>query len=76
MKTNKPAQDNSKFVQQRDKVNISLKIKERNDLTDRQKDILNVATSKESKCIFIDGLYGSGKTYLAVLASLRLLNES
>lgn len=75
MKTNKPAQDNSKFVQQRDKVNISLKIKERNDLTDRQKDILNVATSKESKCIFIDGLYGSGKTYLAVLASLRLLND-
>lgn len=67
--------DTSLHVEQKTKLSYELKIRERNDLTDKQKEILQVAGDKNTKCILIDGLYGTSKTYLAVLASLRLLNQ-
>jgi phosphate starvation-inducible PhoH-like protein len=36
--------------------------------------ILDAALDKHTRGVFIDGFWGTSKTYLAVLASLRLLN--
>jgi phosphate starvation-inducible PhoH-like protein len=66
--------DCSLHVTQRPKISFSLNIKERADLTDKQKNIFEIAANKNTKCIFIDGLYGSSKSYLAVMSSLKLLN--
>ena len=66
--------DLSLHVTQRPKINFTLGIKERTDFTEKQKIISEIAAAKNTKCIFIDGLYGSSKSYLAVLSSLKLLN--
>ena len=69
------AQDTSPRIHQRDKIKWHLTIRERDDLTERQKTILEVATHKDTRGILIDGYWGTSKSYLAVLASLRLLNQ-
>jgi len=66
--------DCSIHVSQRPKISFNLNIKERTDLTEKQKEILNIAANKNTKCVFIDGLYGTSKSYLAVMSSLKLLN--
>ena len=66
--------DKSSHVSQRPKINFSLNIKERKDLTEKQKLLMETALNKNTKCVFIDGLYGTSKSYLAVMASLKLLN--
>jgi phosphate starvation-inducible PhoH-like protein len=68
-------QDKSMHVTQRPKISFSLNIKGRNDLTDKQKEIVEIATKRGTKCIFIDGLYGTSKSYLSVYSSLKLLND-
>ena len=72
--TPKPAQDPSPYVHQRDKLDWDLNIRERNDYTERQKVILEAALDSHARCIFIDGVWGSGKTHLSVLAALKMLN--
>ena len=67
--------DKSLFVTQRPKISFSLAIKSREDFTEKQKTIIETALDKHTKCVFVDGLYGTSKSYMAVLASLRLLNE-
>jgi phosphate starvation-inducible PhoH-like protein len=67
-------QDHSVHIHQRQKIDFKLSIRERNDLTERQKAVLEAMLEKHTRCVFVDGVYGSGKTYLAVLAALRLLN--
>lgn len=74
-KKQKNCKDSSPNVPQKTKIDFELRIKERSDFTEKQKNILSIATSKNTKCIFIDGLYGTSKSYLAVLSSLKLLNE-
>jgi predicted ribonuclease YlaK len=74
-KKTKKTTDFSPNVPQRTKIDFELKIKERTDFTEKQKNILNIALEKNTKCIFIDGLYGTSKSYLSVLSSLKLLNE-
>ena len=66
--------DTSMHVTQRPKISFSLNIRERSDLTEKQKSLLETALDKNTKCVFIDGLYGTSKSYLAVLSSLKLLN--
>ena len=68
-------QDRSMHITQRPKISFSLNIKGRDDLTDKQKEIVEVATKRGTKCIFIDGLYGTSKSYLSVYSSLKLLND-
>jgi len=68
------APDRSTHVHQRPKLDWALTIRERNDLTERQKAILEAALHRDTRCIFIDGIWGSSKTWLSVLASLKLLN--
>jgi predicted ribonuclease YlaK len=67
--------DNSPYVMQNKKLAFTMRIREREDLTEKQKAILEVAAHKNTKCIFIDGYYGTAKSYGAVLASLKLLND-
>ena len=68
-------EDKSAKVSQKPKLDFELRIRERTDLTDKQKEILKVALDKNTKVVWIDGAYGSSKTFLAVLASLKLMNE-
>jgi phosphate starvation-inducible PhoH-like protein len=67
--------DKSPKVFQREKISYELNIRERDDLTEKQIEILKTAINKDTKAIWIDGIYGSGKTFLAVLASLKLLSQ-
>lgn len=67
--------DKSPKVFQREKLSQELHIRERNDLTEKQINILKAAMDKDTRCVIVDGLYGSSKTYTAVLASLKLLNQ-
>lgn len=67
--------DKSKFVPQREKIQSELHIREKFELTAKQRAILEVALHKDTRCVFIDGIYGSGKSWLSVLAALKLLNQ-
>jgi len=67
--------DKSPFVFQDKKIRFNFDIHQRYDLTERQNVILETMLDKETNCVFMDALFGTGKTYLAVLASLKLLND-
>jgi len=67
--------DQSVHIEQRDKIKDQFRIKEKFVLTEKQKAILQTGLSKETKCVLIDGIYGSSKTYLAVLMALKLVKD-
>lgn len=69
-----PTTDRSPFVSQRSKIDWGLTIRERPDLTDKQKTILDTALHRDTRCVFIDGIWGSAKSYTCILAALKLLN--
>ena len=66
--------DSTVHVPQREKIAFQLSIRERQDLTERQKVILEAALDKDTRCIMIDGIWGTAKSYTATLAALRLLH--
>jgi phosphate starvation-inducible PhoH-like protein len=66
--------DKSPFVAQRGKIDNPLSILHR-ELTEKQKQFIELATDKKVKMLLISGPAGTTKTYLAVLASLMLMNE-
>lgn len=70
-----PKADKSPKVFQKEKIAYELHIRERDDLTEKQIDILKTALAKDTRCVFIDGVFGSGKTWLCVLAALKLLQQ-
>jgi phosphate starvation-inducible protein PhoH len=72
---NKNKEDKSVIIPQRTKINYDLDIYQRSDLTEKQKTIYNTCTNKQTKCVMIDGLWGTGKSYLFTLAAIKLLNE-
>lgn len=67
--------DTSVRVHQREKIAFPLTIRERDDLTEKQKVILEAALHKDTRCIMIDGIWGTGKSMLATLAALKLLDS-
>lgn len=67
--------DRSQKVPQRDKIKTSLSIYHRNDLTEKQKGILELILDKKTNIVFISGCAGTSKTYLAVYAGLMALNN-
>jgi phosphate starvation-inducible PhoH-like protein len=71
---NSKAPDTSLKVSQRPKIPYTLSLKQRDDLTEKQKNIFEIAENKNTKCVFIDGLYGTSKSYIAVMSALKLLN--
>ena len=67
--------DRSVHVHQRDKLNHQLAIRQRTDLTDRQKQLIERILDKQTRLLFIDGPAGTSKTFLAVMCGLMLLNR-
>jgi phosphate starvation-inducible PhoH-like protein len=67
------SKDQSQWVSQRKKIEFDLRIVQKHKLTDKQKKIIETCEDKTTKAIMIDGLYGTGKSCIAVLASLKLL---
>ena len=67
--------DTSPIIPQRSKIKNNLRIFERPDLTDKQKAFLKMAFDKEVKMIFVSGPAGTTKSFLAVYAALKLLND-
>lgn len=68
-------QDKSPRIIQRDKISYQLNIKERNDLKEKQLAFLELVERKDTKLIFIDGVAGTSKSFLSILAGLRELNK-
>lgn len=67
--------DTSVMIPQRNKIKEHLQIKERSDLTDNQKRIIDLVLHKDTKIVFLQGPAGTSKTFLAVYCALKLLNE-
>ncbi len=68
------AKDNSPKINQKNKIKFELDIRQRDDLTERQKEFIELVMDKSVKIIFCDGPAGSSKTFLSVLCGLKLLN--
>lgn len=68
-------EDTSPIIPQRNKIRNSLSIYKRNNLTEKQKQFLEVAMNKDTKIIFVTGPAGTSKTYMSIFAALQLLNE-
>lgn len=66
--------DRSPFIPQRAKLKNPLKINERQ-LTPKQQEFIDLARNKSTKLMLVSGPAGTTKTYLAVLASLLLMND-
>src|SRR5574343_1308571 len=67
--------DNSPNIHQRKKFESDIKIRERSDLTQKQIDLLNLIQNKNTKVVFVKGPAGVSKTFIAILAGLKLLQN-
>lgn len=67
-------QDKSPYIHQRNRIDHHLNILQRQ-LTDKQKNFIELALDKKAKLILVSGPAGTTKTYLSVLAALMLMNE-
>lgn len=74
MSQNKNRQDRSPKIMQREKLAGEIKIREI-DWTSKQQEIIRASLDNKNSLIFVDGLWGTGKTLCAVYAALKLLNE-
>jgi phosphate starvation-inducible PhoH-like protein len=66
--------DNTPYIYQKDKINISLNIREL-PWTTRQKEIISLFLDKNTKMLLLKGPAGTSKTMLAMYCGLQLLNE-
>lgn len=66
--------DKSPIIPQNSKLKNELKLHER-DLNEKQKKFLEIALDKNTKIMFVSGPAGTSKTFMSVLASLKLLNQ-
>jgi len=71
---NENAKDKSPIVHQAEKLERPVQIRQRPDLTNKQKDFLKLALDNNTKVIFLSGPSGSSKSFLATLAVLELMN--
>lgn len=67
--------DVSIHVPQRSKVDWPIGIRERDDLTPRQREIIDLILDKKTKIVFLNGPAGTSKTFLGVYCGLHLLNQ-
>lgn len=66
--------DTSPKVYQREKINFDLNIREL-PWTEKQKAMIDLGSSKESRILFVSGPAGSSKSITAMRIALQLLNE-
>jgi len=71
---NENAKDKSPVVHQAQKLERPVTIRQRPDLTNKQKEFLKLALDNNTKVIFLSGPSGSSKSFLATLAVLELMN--
>lgn len=67
--------DKSIKVPQRDKISFPLSIQQRADLTQKQRELIDLILDRDIKVVFLSGPAGTSKTYTAVLAGLMLLEK-
>ena len=72
--SNEPKQDTSPIVYQKSKLKHELSIFER-ELTEKQKEFVNIALNKDTKMVFVSGPAGTSKTYITIYSALKLLNQ-
>ena len=72
--TNEQKIDKSPIVYQKSKLRNELSIYER-ELTEKQKQFIEIALNKETKMVFVSGPAGTSKTYITIYAALKLLNS-
>lgn len=65
--------DNSPYVFQRDKISFELRVKEL-PWTQKQLDVIDIITNKNTKIVFLNGPAGCSKSLLAVYCALKMLN--
>lgn len=65
--------DSSPKIPQRSKLKNELNIIER-ELTEKQKEFVNIALDKNTKMIFVSGPAGTSKTYISIYSALKLMN--
>ena len=65
--------DTSPYVYQKEKIDFTLNIKDF-PWTEKQKEIIDTVIDKKANMALIDGIWGSGKTAIAVYTCLKLLN--
>jgi phosphate starvation-inducible protein PhoH and related proteins len=70
----KHKEDKSPKIPQRDKISKNLTVRELS-WTDKQKEFISLALSKETKVMFVSGPAGSAKTLMAVYSCLRMLGD-
>lgn len=66
--------DTSPVVFQNEKLGRQIKIRQRPDLTEKQKEFLKIALDNQTKIVFVSGPSGTSKSFLSVLAVLELMN--
>ena len=66
--------DTSPKVHQNTKIKDSIQVKSV-DLTEKQKELIDILTNKNTKLVFISGPAGTSKTYTSILAGLNLIND-
>ncbi|NBW33594.1 MAG: hypothetical protein EBR30_00905 [Cytophagia bacterium] len=71
---NEHAKDKSPIVHQAQKLERPVQIRQRPDLTNKQKEFLKLALDNNTKIMFLSGPSGSSKSFLATLAVLELMN--
>lgn len=69
-----PQKDNSPYVFQRDKIAFDLQLREL-PWTQKQKDIIELMTHKDTKVLFLSGPAGTSKSIVSTYCALKLLNE-
>lgn len=67
------AEDKSPVIHQNKKLEFDIAVKQKHKLNEKQREIVETALKNETKCVMIDGIYGSSKSYLSVYCSLVLL---
>lgn len=63
------------MVHQRDKIRFDLSIRQRDDLTDKQKQLIDLILDKSTRIVFVSGPAGTSKTFVSVLAGLMLMQK-
>lgn len=67
--------DSSPRVPQRDKIAFPLSIRQRDDLTEKQKQLLELILDRDTRVVFLTGPAGTAKSYLSVMAGLTLMHK-
>ena len=69
-----PPKDNSPYVFQRDKIAFEIQLRQL-PWTQKQKDIIELMSHKDTKVVFLSGPAGTSKSIVSTYCALKLLNE-